>query len=125
MEPMINSLTQWLEQHPFSPTEIDCVTTVKLKILDGKCKMVADEKIVMGALYDALKTRAGKLLGPEVHELIHRAQGQLDEAMCLQVYEQRLLAETMLSRPVMKAFKARIRIEGLFSLLVGESAGFQ
>ncbi|HMU67241.1 MAG TPA: hypothetical protein PKE57_08850 [Cellvibrionaceae bacterium] len=122
MRPLINSLTQWLEQHPFAPMEIDCVTTVKLKILDGKCKMAEDEKIIMGTLYDALKTRPGKLLGPEVHELIQKAHRQLDEAMRLQVYEQRLLAETMLSRPVMKAFKARIRAEGLIGLLLDEPA---
>lgn len=116
------SLIQWLEQHSFSPLEIDCVTTVQLKILDGKCKMAADEKRVMGALYDALKNRPGALLGPEVHELIHKALNQLDETLRMQVYEQRLLAETMLSRPVMKAFKARIRAEGLFTLLVDEPA---
>lgn len=119
---MKNLLLLWLEQHPFSPLEIDCVTTVKLKILDGKCKMAADEKIIMSALYDALKTRSGTLLGLHVHELIQKAHCQLDEAMRLQVYEQRLLAETMLSRPVMKAFKARIRAEGLFALLLDEPA---
>jgi hypothetical protein len=31
------------------------------------------------------------------------------------IYEQRLLAETMLSRPVMKGFKAMIREQGLFN----------
>jgi hypothetical protein len=32
-----------------------------------------------------------------------------------QVYEQRVLAETMISRPVMKGFKALLRERGLFA----------
>ena len=31
------------------------------------------------------------------------------------IYERRVLAETAISRPVMKAFKAMIRAEGLFA----------
>lgn len=33
------------------------------------------------------------------------------------IYEQRVLAETMISRPVMKGFKAQIRADDLFSPL--------
>jgi len=32
------------------------------------------------------------------------------------IYEQRVPAETMISRPVMKGFKAMIRAEGLFDV---------
>jgi len=34
------------------------------------------------------------------------------------VYEERVLAETTISRPVMKRFKARIRREGLFRAVI-------
>ena len=31
----------------------------------------------------------------------------------MEIYERRLLAETMISRPVMKAYKARLRAAGI------------
>jgi len=34
----------WVETHPLSPLNIDCVVAVMLKILDGKCKMRPEEK---------------------------------------------------------------------------------
>jgi hypothetical protein len=37
----------------------------------------------------------------------------MDEAMVERIYEQRLLAETMISRPVMKAYKAMLRSSGI------------
>jgi hypothetical protein len=35
---------QWVLEHPLSPAHVDCATAVMLKILDGKCKMDAEEK---------------------------------------------------------------------------------
>lgn len=108
-------VADWVAAHPLSPTEIDCATTVMLKILDGKCKMQATEKVVMTALYDAVRPGTGNLFDAAVHTLIDRARQQADGALRDHIYEQRVLAETTLSRPVMKAFKARIRAEGLFN----------
>lgn len=104
---------EWVAAHPLQPIEVDCATTVMLKILDGKCKMNPQEKIIMAYLYDAVKTCCGKLFGDGVHEFIAMARLQLDEEMKMQVYEKRLMAETQLSRPVMKAFKSMIRQQGL------------
>lgn len=106
-------VARWVQAHPLSPVHVDCATTVMLKILDGKCKMRAGEKQVMEMLYDEVKNQPGLLLDGAVHELIQQARGQLDEAMRNIIYENRLLAETAISRPVMKAFKAMIRQEGL------------
>jgi hypothetical protein len=92
---------------------VDCATAVMLKVLDGKCKMGAAEKIVMELLYDAVKGRPGERLDPAVHALIAAARREPGEALKMAVYEQRLLAETAISRPVMKGFKAMIRQEGL------------
>lgn len=97
----------------FAPIEIDCATAVMLKILDGKCKMNGSEKVVMEALYDALKGHSGQVLGPDLHTLIARARSGLDEVLREDVYEQRLYAETQISRPVMKGFKARLRTIGV------------
>jgi len=107
-------VASWLETHPLSPVNIDCVVTVMLKILDGKCKMRPTEKIVMTLLYDQVKSEAGQLLDETLHPLIAAARDRIDDdALKMQIYEKRLLAETTISRPVMKKFKAFIRAEGL------------
>ena len=48
-----------------------------------------------------------------MHQLIKRADENLTPELVEEIYEHRVLAETMISRPVMKAFKARLRREGL------------
>ncbi len=111
----------WVKDHPLTPSHIDCATSVMLKILDGKCKMDRDEKLVMSLLYDQVKALPGELLGPEIRELIAEARQERDEAMKLHIYEKRVLAETMISRPMMKGFKAMIREQGLFDALNGET----
>ena len=93
----------WVQEHPLSPSDIDCATTVMLKILDGKCKMGSVDKIVMAALYDAVKDRPGERFGDEFHALIAEARRESSE-----------------SRPVMKAFRVMIRQEGLFAGLALE-----
>ncbi len=106
-------VSAWVAAHALSVSDIDCATAVMLKILDGKCKMHAAEKIVMAWLYDAVKARPGHLLGAEMHALIAAARPVADEATRNLIYEKRVLAETAISRPVMKAFKAMIRRDGL------------
>lgn len=104
----------WLAAHPLAESDVDCATAVMLKILDGKCKMGGLEKRVMEALYDAIRALPGQRFGDDVHALIAGARGRADEALKNHIYEQRVLAETAISRPVMKAFKAMIRQQGLF-----------
>ena len=104
----------WVAAHPLTPSDVDCATAVMLKILDGKCKMGEVEKRVMAALYDALRGRPGQRFGDAEHALIATARRGADETLKMAIYERRVLAETAISRPVMKAFKAMIRVEGLF-----------
>lgn len=106
-------VARWVAAHPLSPAHVDCATAVMLKILDGKCKMRPTEKAVMTLLYEQVRDCPGALLGADSHRLIAEARSQLDEAMQLRVYERRVLAETMISRPVMKGFKAMLREQGL------------
>lgn len=117
-------ITTWLESSPLSPIQIDCVTTVMLKILDGKCKMRSEEKSVMALLYDQIKNKQGQFLTNETHTLIADARNRCeeDEALKMLIYEKRLLAETTISRPVMKQFKAFIREQGLLDDLKGEDS---
>ena len=110
----------WVQTHALTASDIDCITTVMLKILDGKCKMGSVEKIVMEQLYDAVHHRDGERFGGDYHRLIASARTAAGEELKNHIYEQRLLAETMLSRPVMKAFKAMIREQGLFAGLAEE-----
>lgn len=106
-------LARWLAEHPLSPIEVDCATAVMLKIIDGKCKMAAGEKVVMACLYDQVRGRPGLNLGEETHRLIATVRNLDNEGLKNFIYEQRVLAETMISRPVMKGFKAMIRQHGL------------
>lgn len=106
-------VAQWLLQYPLSPPEVDCAVAVKLKILDGKCKMPAAEKVVMALLYDCIAALPGERLDFAMRSLIAQVTSEPSEAQKNHIYEHRVLAETMISRPIMKAFKARIREQGL------------
>jgi len=106
---------RWYISRYLDPVQVDCIIAVMLKILDGKCKMSAIEKEIMILLYDCLDRGKGSKLGSQEHELIGRARLLPDdETLKIEVYEKRLLAETMISRPVMKVFKSMLRREGLF-----------
>lgn len=111
---MIEHIKQWVQAHPLSPLHVDCATTVMLKILDGKCKMNVEEKVVMALLYEQVKHCPSQLLDADIHALIADSRNHLNDETKMVIYEHRLLAETMLSRPVMKGFKALIREQGLF-----------
>lgn len=110
----------WVSAHPLAPIHVDCAIAVMLKILDGKCKMQATEKRVMERLYDEVKTQPGLVLEATLHPLIAQARKHPDDTIKNIVYEKRLLAETAISRPVMKGFKAMIRQEGLFDGALNE-----
>lgn len=111
--PQSAELAAWALAHLVEPVDVDCTTTVMLKILDGKCKMGPRDKDVIPLLYDAIRDRPGRMLGADMHALIARARGGEREALVAQIYEHRVLAETAISRPVMKAYKARLREAGV------------
>lgn len=112
----VEHVTRWLDGHALAPVEIDCSVAVMLKILDGKCKMNDNEKAVMTLLYDCIGDRPGQLLDDDLRELIATARRAPDDALRERIYERRVLAETMIARPTMKAFKASIRANGLFQV---------
>lgn len=104
----------WAAQRDFDPVEIDCATAVMLKILDGKCKMSEPGKRTMAVLYDCVKSRPGASLGETEHAMIAEAMvDDPDDEVRMHIYERRVLAELMISRPVMKSFKAMLRTEGV------------
>ena len=115
MSAFTHHVPAWVAAHDLTSSDIDCASAVMLKILDGKCKMGEVDKLVMAALYDVVRHRTGQRFGNAEHALIAAARQGADEAMKNALYERRVLAETAISRPVMKAFKAMIRAEGLFA----------
>lgn len=125
IEQGIAAIAAWLDHNPLCAFEIDCAIAVKLKIMDGKCKMTVEDKIVMSALYSAILPQSGKLMGEEMHEFIRDSESRLNEDLKNEIYEKRVLAETMISRPVMKAFKKRLRQQGLFDAYEGAIEEYQ
>lgn len=117
----VEGVANWLKAHHLAAIYVDCATTVMLKILDGKCKMPEAEKRVMTLLYDQVKSQPGLVLHEQLHELIAEARQDLHEEIKNRIYEKRLLAETTISRPVMKQFKAMIRQNGLLDGCIYES----
>lgn len=111
-------ISHWVKNHPLNSEQRDCVTAVMLKILDGKCKMCSEEKLIMTELYDQVKAQPGVLLTDEIHQLIAVARNNLTDEIKDFIYEKRVLAETAISRPVMKKFKAMIRQQGLFKQML-------
>ncbi|GAB2200785.1 hypothetical protein [Sessilibacter sp. MAH4] len=110
-------ITHWTNNNILTPAEIDCATAVMLKILDGKCKMPSNEKIIMQSFYIAVKNQEGLYLDHSYHEFIEPflelRKEEISEEKILEIYEKRVLAETQISRPVMKKFKSRLRQEGI------------
>lgn len=117
------SLSQWLERADLKGSEVDCITAVMLKILDGKCKMPAVEKVIMEILYDCARGLKELHLGSDYHQLIKRARDSENDHLLLEeIYETRVLAETQISRPVMKKFKCRLRTEGVLPSKFSEAS---
>ncbi len=112
----------WAASAHLEPAEIDCATALMLKIIDGKCKMSSEEKAVMAVVYDQIKTRPGNILGADDHALIALARAEPEPDLLARVYERRVLAETMISRPVMKGYKAMLRNVGVLGGLQDEVA---
>lgn len=112
----------WAATAHLEPVEIDCATALMLKIIDGKCRMNPAEKAIMAVVYDVVKDRPGRHLGAADHVLIALARASRDPDLLARVYERRVLAETMISRPAMKAYKAMLREVGVLGGMVDEVA---
>jgi len=110
----LHPAAEWVLETEFGAVEVDCTTTVALKILDGKCKMLPGEKAAVMVIYDILKGRPGDVFGPEVHAAIARARvAQPDPEVMAAIHAMRVEAEARIPKPVMKAYKAVLR-KGLF-----------
>ena len=112
-EESIHPAANWASGRNFSEIEIDCTTTVMLKILDGKCKMLPGEKAAIMEIYKVVRSRPGSIFDAATHQLIDKAWEQNDDRVKDRVHALRLYAEQSIPKPVMKTYKAMLR-DGLF-----------
>lgn len=107
------SPTAWAESSELNDEQLDCVTAVVLKVLDRKCKMPPEEQEAMLAIYDMLHPVPARHFDMAVHRIIEQAlqQQTIDTATAGEIHRLRLGAEAVIAKPVMKAFKARLRRE--------------
>ena len=109
----LHPATLWAQEMTFDATQVDCTTTVVLKILDNKCKMLPGEMAAVMCVYDVVKLQAGKLFDNAAHQMISKARSEPNEESKEQIHTLRVYAEANIPKPVMKAYKAVLR-EGLF-----------
>jgi len=109
----IHPAAAWAQEMNFDTSQVDCTTTVVLKILDNKCKMLPGEKAAIMCIYDVVKLQPGILFDKTTHDTISRAREQLDEITREKIHALRVFAEEKIPKPVMKAYKAVLR-DGLF-----------
>jgi len=107
------SPVHWAETARLNQAERDCITAVALKVLDAKCQMPASQQEAVLTIYDTLEPYHGGLFGPEVHHAIEQARSnvQLPPPLRAQIHQLRLESEASITKPTMKAFKARLRQE--------------
>lgn len=103
--PAAHPAAAWARQTGFAPMQLDCVTAIMLKMLDGKCKMTAADQAALSAVYDVVRARAGHGLGAEVHALIESARQGGDTELATAIHDWRVRAEAAIAKPTMKAFK--------------------
>jgi len=106
---------EWALNTDFSPIQVDCTTTVALKILDGKCKMLPGEKEAIFAIYDVVKQLPGELFTQNEHDIVTQARTTEAEnvEVMIKIHSLRLHAEIQIAKSDMKAYKKKLR-DGLF-----------
>lgn len=109
----IHPAAAWALTMTFDASQVDCTTTVVLKILDDKCKMLPGEKAAVMHVYDVVKSQPGNLFDDSVHATITKARVHTDEESKARIHVLRVYAEANIPKPVMKAYKAVLR-DGLF-----------
>jgi hypothetical protein len=96
---------KWAMETAFEISQLDCITTIMLKILDGKCKMEEADKNALSAVYDVVKSCLGHNVDGSTHALIATHRSNPSEASSEQIHVWREQAEASIQKPIMKAFK--------------------
>lgn len=109
----LHPAAEWARIQSFDSIEVDCTTTVVLKILDGKCKMLPGEKAAILEIYDVVRTSKGHIFNDTTHKIISLARESETPFIMTKIHELRLVAEASIPKHTMKQYKSRLR-DGLF-----------
>lgn len=109
----LHPAAEWAVEAGFNPEQVDCTTTVVLKILDKKCKMSPGEMAAVMAIYDVVRPLPAPLFDNAVHDAITAARQDPTPAVLDAIHAFRVQAEALIPKPVMKTYKAFLR-DGLF-----------
>lgn len=109
----LHPAAEWAMDQTFSKLEVDCTTTVVLKILDGKCKMLPGEKAAIMEIYDVVQNKTAGLFTMNDMATIELARIDPDPTVLSRIHALRVYAEQNIAKPKMKKYKARLR-DGLF-----------
>ena len=99
------AIEDWAAGLDLAPQQVDCLISLMLKILDGKCQMDADSQASLRIVYRQAHNQSSQLFDPAIHDFIERVTWQPDLVSLRHVHELRLYAESAIARPVMKRFK--------------------
>ena len=109
----VHPAAEWAAEQTFDTSAVDCTTTVVLKILDGKCKMLPGEKAAIMEIYDVVRENPGVIFDATTHHIIATARNENTGDMAERIHMLRVYAEDKIPKPVMKKYKAMLR-DGLF-----------
>lgn len=110
----LHPAAEWAMEQTFSTLEVDCTTTVVLKILDGKCKMLPGEKAAIFEIYDVVKHKTVGIFSDSDIASIETARRDPNDSETLRrIHALRVYGEEKIPKVQMKQYKARLR-DGLF-----------
>jgi hypothetical protein len=104
-EPDWQAIAEWASTTDFNLQQVDCLITLMLKILDGKCKMDEDTQMSARVIYAHAHRNRSHLFDPCIHDFIARVFDEPDLLSLRHVRELRVYAESVIAKPVMKGFK--------------------
>ena len=110
----VDKATNWVRAAGLAPAQLDCITAIMLKILDGKCKMEARQQSLLAVIYTATRRTRGELFNESHHAVIQAAMLRHPLISSMSIHKLRLYAEAEIPKPVMKAFKHFLR-QSLFA----------
>ena len=84
--------------------QMDCLITIILSILDGKCTMNSGSKNHIIEIYKAMEKNESDLFDAGIHTLIRRVFEEPDRLLQRYVHELRLYAESAIPDEVMQQF---------------------
>lgn len=104
-QPDWDAIAAWAAAADFNLQQVDCLTTLMLKILDGKCKMDEDTQTSARVIYEQAHRNRSHLFDPNIHALIQQVFDRPDLLSLRYVHELRQYAESAIPKSVMKGFK--------------------